>query len=195
MDEDGATLQRFLDGDERAFEELVSRYEVQVRRLAFGVLGDRELSEDVAQDTFITAYRKARTFRGGGAFRSWLFRIAINRARDERRRQGRRLEVALEGSDERVSEPHRGLEAGWALARILPTIRPEYRAAILLREVEGLSYREIADTLGWPLGTVETRIHRARLELRAALKNDGVDKEKGHDVSSRADEHLRPRGW
>lgn len=177
MDADEEALRRFLDGDERAFEELVSRYEAQVRRLAFGVLGDRELSEDVAQEAFITAYRKARTIRGRGAFRSWLFRIAINRARDERRRQGRRLEVTLEGVEEGGSEPHRGLEAGWSLARVLSRIRPEYRAAILLREVEGMSYREIADTLGWPLGTVETRIHRARIELRAVLTEQGWERD------------------
>jgi RNA polymerase sigma-70 factor (ECF subfamily) len=178
MDADEEALKRFLDGDERAFEELVSRYEARVRCLAFGILGNRELSEDVAQEAFITAYRKAKSFRGRGAFRSWLFRIAINRARDERRRQGRRLEVALEVVEEAGSEPHHGLEAGWTLARVLANLRPEYRAAILLREVEGLSYRQIADTLGWPIGTVETRIHRARIELRDALTERARDKEK-----------------
>ena len=177
MDADAQALKRFLDGDEKAFEELVSRYEAQVRRLAFGILGDRGLSEDVAQEAFLTAYRKARSFLGRGTFRSWLFRITINRARDERRRQGRRLEVSLEEVEAAGSEPHRGLEAGWSITRVLSKLRPEHRSVILLREVEGMSYREIAETLGWPLGTVETRIHRARIELRAALAERGLDKE------------------
>lgn len=85
--------------------------------------------------------------------------------------------MSLEEVEAAGSEPHRGLEAGWAITRVLSKLRPEHRSVILLREVEGMSYREIAETLGWPLGTVETRIHRARIELRAALAERGLDKE------------------
>ncbi|HXV62907.1 MAG TPA: sigma-70 family RNA polymerase sigma factor [Vicinamibacteria bacterium] len=170
---DEELLSRYLDGDERAFEELVVRYEARVRNLVIRLLKDYSLAEDVAQETFLTVHRRARNFRGSGTFRSWLFRIAINRAQDELRRRNRRREVELERDrpwPEPAARTHEGLDARWDTARALDALRPEHRLAIVLREVEGLSYREIAETLGWPLGTVQARIHRGRLELRALLE-------------------------
>lgn len=171
MDADEVLLDRFVHGDERAFEELVVRYEARVRNLVLGVLRDRALAEDVAQDAFLTAYRKARHFRGTGSFRGWLYRIALNRAQDELRRRKRRAEEPelQPGYNEPSSRPHEGLDIGWDLQRALEAIKPEHRTAVVLREVEGLSYREIAEALDWPLGTVQTRVHRARLELREAM--------------------------
>ena len=173
MDADRDVLARYLDGDERAFEDLVIRYEAQVRRIAFGVLRDHALAEDVAQETFLTAYRKADSFRGEGSVRSWLFRIAVRRALDELKKRGRKAEVALSpftDAGRHGVEPHKQLDAGWDLERALDGLAPEHRAALMLKEVEGLSYQEIAESLGWPMGTVATRIHRARLELRARLQ-------------------------
>ena len=176
MDADRDVLARYLDGDERAFEELVIRYEAQVRRIAFGVLRDHALAEDVAQETFLTACRKADSFRAEGSVRSWLFRIAVRRALDELKKRGRKAEVALPAfsafSDDgrRGVEPHKQLDAAWDLERALEGLTPEHRAALILKEVEGMSYREIAESLGWPMGTVATRIHRARLELRVRLQ-------------------------
>lgn len=170
MDADRDALARYLDGDERAFEELVIRYEAKIRNVAHGVLRDRGLAEDVAQETFLTAHRKARSFRGEGSVRSWLFRIAIHRALDELRRRGRKSEVELTDAGGPLHEPHQGLEAGWNLDRALAVLTPEHRTALILREVEGLSYREIAEALGWPVGTVATRIHRARTELKELLQ-------------------------
>lgn len=172
MDEDRKLLERFLAGDETAFEALVVRHESRLRRLAYGVLRDGALAEDVAQDAFLTAHRRARDYRGEGSVQSWLCRIAVNRARDELRRRKRRPEAALPDGLESTSEPQRAVEARWDLSRGLAKLRPEYRVALVLREVEGMGYREIAETLGWPLGTVQTRIHRARLELRDALTNE-----------------------
>ncbi len=169
MDEDSRDLARFLDGDERAFENLVTRYEARVRNLASAMLRDRALAEDVAQETFLAAYRKARTFRGEGTVRGWLFRIAAHRAQDELRRRTRRGEVELDGARESGAEA--AFETGLALSKALSKVRPEYRTVMILREVEGLSYQEIAQALDWPIGTVETRIHRARMELRALLQD------------------------
>lgn len=177
MDADRDALARFLDGDERAFEELVIRYEAKVRRVAFGVVRDHGLAEDVAQETFLTAYRKAGSYRGEGSVRSWLLRIAVRRGLDELRRRGRKAEVELLDTERAGSEPHRGLEAGWDIDRALAALKPEHRAALILKEVEGMSYQEIAESLGWARGTVATRIHRARLEMRALLE------EATHDVS------------
>ena len=170
MDADRDALARYLDGDERAFEELVIRYEARVRNVAFSVLRDRALAEDVAQETFLTAYRKAGSFRGDGTLRSWLFRIAVRRALDEVKRRGRKAEVALPATDVQVDEPHQRLDADWDFGRALEGLSPEHRAALILKEIEGLSYQEIAESLGWPMGTVATRIHRARLELKAKLQ-------------------------
>jgi len=173
MDADRDALARYLDGDERAFEELVIRYEAKVRNIAFGVLRDRALAEDVAQETFLTAYRKAGSFRGAfgdASVRSWLFRIAVRRALDELKKRGRKAEVALPDAGVRGDEPHKRLDADWDLGRALERLTPEHRTALILKEVEGLSYREIAESLGWPMGTVATRIHRARLELKAKLQ-------------------------
>jgi RNA polymerase sigma-70 factor (ECF subfamily) len=172
MEADRDALARYLNGDERAFEELVIRYEAKVRHVAFGVLRDRELAEDVAQETFLTAYRKAKSYRGEGTVRSWLFRIAVRRALDELRRRGRKSEVALPDTQgvHQSHQPHKGLEAAWDLDGAMDTLVPEHRVALMLKEVEGLSYQEIAESLGWPIGTVGTRIHRARLELKAALQ-------------------------
>ena len=170
MDADRDALARYLDGDERAFEELVVRYEAKVRQVANGVLRDPALAEDIAQETFLTAYRKAGSFRGDGSVRSWLMRIAVRRALDELRKRGRKAEVVLEETGGPTSEPHGGLEAGWDIARGLAGLTPEHRTALMLKEVDGMSYREIADVMDWPMGTVATRIHRARLELRARLR-------------------------
>jgi RNA polymerase sigma-70 factor, ECF subfamily len=192
MDEDSRDLGRFLRGDEKAFETLVVRYEARVRNFAYGILRDRSLAEDVAQETFLTAYRKAKTFRGEGSFRGWLFRIAAHRAQDEIRRRVRRAEVDLDGTREKGQES--GFETGYALSKAFSKVRPEYRTVMLLREVEGLSYQEIAEALEWPLGTVETRIHRARLELRDLLRAAGSADSEATRVEERALDELRQDG-
>lgn len=174
---DEELLKSFLGGNDSAFETLVQRYEKSLRRVAFGLVRDRALAEDIAQESFFRAYRSARSFRfgkEGGSFRSWLYRIAINRAHDELRRRRRKPEHALpeeapiEAAASAEAEAARH-ELGRHLAAALAELRPEYRAALVLKEVEGMTYAEIAETLGWPLGTVQVRIHRARLELRAKL--------------------------
>ena len=175
VDSDEKLLTRFLDGEEEAFEALVTRYEAPLRKLAYGLVRDWGLAEDVAQDAFIRAYRKATTFRGGAPVKAWLYRIAINRAYDELRRIRRKREVPLEDA----GLPERGRASSEAIAEAkelqrqialaLAKLRPEYRTPLVLREIEGMTYREIAEFLDWPLGTVQTRIHRGRLELRSHL--------------------------
>jgi RNA polymerase sigma-70 factor (ECF subfamily) len=178
MQSDEQLLARFLEGDEAAFEELVKRYEASLRNVALGLVRERALAEDIAQDTFLVAYRKASSIRRLGSVRSWLYRVAINRAQDELRRIRRKREVSLEelsgpleGSRQASGEAlAASLELGRHLNRALGEMRPEHRAPLVLREVEGLAYVEIAEVLGWPLGTVQTRIHRGRLELRDILR-------------------------
>ena len=180
MDSDDQLLSQFLAGDERAFETLVGRYEAPLRKLVYGLVRDWALAEDVAQDAFLRAYQKASTFRGGSPVKAWLYRIAINRAHDELRRIRRKGEVSLESAEiggleldeSRTASPEalaaaRELERHVAVA--LSEMREEYRTALMLREMEGMTYREIAELLEWPLGTVQIRVHRGRLELRSRL--------------------------
>ena len=178
MESDEQIVARFLDGDEKAFENIVTRYEAKLRNVAFGYVRDRALAEDIAQDTFIKAYQKASTIRRAGSVRAWLYRVAINRAQDELRRIKRKREVALEVLDP-VTENERSVsgeslaearEMGRHLKLAFAQMREEHRTPLVLREVEGMTYTEISDMLKWPLGTVQVRIHRGRQDLRALLK-------------------------
>lgn len=175
-------------GRELAFRELVRRYERPVFSLVYRMVRDRETAEDLAQDSFVKVLNHIDKYSPEFKFSSWLFKIANNVAIDHLRR--RRLEtVSMDGSPhattaadveassiELASEQESALdemearELGSAIERAIATLRPEYRACIMLRHVEGRSYEEIATTLDLPLGTVKTYIHRARHELRKALE-------------------------
>jgi RNA polymerase sigma-70 factor (ECF subfamily) len=186
MESDEQLLEQFLQGDEAAFEQIVERHEARLRNTAFGLLRDRALAEDVAQESFLQAYRGAASFRGQGRVRNWLYRIVVNRARDELRSIRRRSEIAV--AEPEAEEALEGWRIGNAegearanelrrqLAGALARMREEHRTPLVLRDVEGLTYSEIAALLGWPLGTVQTRIHRGRLELRALLGYRGARK-------------------
>lgn len=172
MDADRDALARYLDGDEKAFDDIVARHEAKVRMVAGGILRDPALAQDVAQETFLTAYQKAESYRGAGSVRSWLLGIAFRRSLDELRRRRRRSETMLAERSEPSVQPLGELEASWDVKVALSALSPESRTALLLKEVEGLSYREIADALDWPMGTVATKLHRARLELRRILEEE-----------------------
>ena len=176
-------------GKEAAFRELVRRYERPVFSLVFRMVRDRELAEDLAQDTFIKVLNNIDRYRPEFKLSSWLFKIANNVAIDHLRR--RQLDtISMEGSPHATStdlaeatsfelathgeSPLQELEArelGSEIERAIARLRPEYRACILLRHVEDKSYEEIAATLDLPLGTVKTYIHRARHELRKLLEH------------------------
>jgi RNA polymerase sigma-70 factor (ECF subfamily) len=175
-------------GRERAFRELVRRYERPVFSLVYRMVRDREVAEDLAQDTFIKVLNHIDRYSPEFKFSSWLFKIANNVAIDHLRR--RRLDtISMDGSphaasaaeveasafeiaadDESALDELAARELGDAIEAAIGRLRPEYRACIMLRHVEGRSYEEIASTLDLPLGTVKTYIHRARHELRRALE-------------------------
>jgi RNA polymerase sigma-70 factor (ECF subfamily) len=174
-------------GREPAYRELVRRYERPVFALLFRMVRDRELAEDLAQETFIKALNAIDSYRPEFKFSSWIFKIANNAAIDHLRR--RELDtLSLDGSPHaetpeamqatalqigaRQESPLDAVEArelGGAIEAAIGRLRPEYRSCILLRHVEGRAYEEIAEILNLPLGTVKTYIHRARNELRLAL--------------------------
>jgi RNA polymerase sigma-70 factor, ECF subfamily len=174
-------------GQDAAYRELVRRYERPVFSLVYRMVRDRELAEDLAQETFVKALNAIESYRPEFKFSSWIFKIANNAAIDHLRR--RELDtLSLDGSpnadtpdameattlqiSDRTETPLEELEArelGGAIETATGRLRPEYRACILLRHVEGRPYEEIAEMLSLPLGTVKTYIHRARNELRQAL--------------------------
>ena len=175
-------------GRDLAYRELVHRYERPVFSLVYRMVRDRELAEDLTQDTFVKVLSHIDRYRPEFKFSSWLFKIANNVAIDHLRR--RSLDTvsmdgsphagtieAVEASSFDVAVPQENAldelearELGSAIERAIASLRPEYRSCILLRHVEGRSYEEIAVTLDLPLGTVKTYIHRARHELRKALE-------------------------
>ena len=174
-------------GEEAAYRELIRRYERPLFSLLYRMVRDRELAEDLSQETFVKALNAIESYRPEFKFSSWIFKIANNAAIDHLRR--RELDtLSLEGSPQ--AETPEAIEAtalqigdrqespldevaarelGGQIEAAIAQLRPEYRSCILLRHVEGRAYEEIAEILNLPLGTVKTYIHRARNELRQAL--------------------------
>jgi RNA polymerase sigma-70 factor, ECF subfamily len=183
--DDAALVERCRAGDVAAFEPLVEKYRQRVWRVAYNILRDREEAWDVAQEAFIRAYQALPSFRGQSAFYTWLYRIVMNVAADRGRSRGAQgrafgTERVPEEDWERVlPDQNPGEESPDAAAarteerakimRALDTLSEDHRRIIILGDLEGLSYREIAETLDIPMGTVMSRLHNARKRLRDAL--------------------------
>ena len=174
-----ARIQRAQAGDLSAFNELVVEYQSLVYNLCMRMLGQQQAAEDAAQEAFINAWRSIRSFRGD-SFRAWLLRIAANLCRDELRRRGRRpsssLDTALEAGmpdpqDEESLPEESALNAELrvSLEAALAELPEEQRTAIVLCDVEGLDYAEIAVAMRTSLGTVKSRIARARMRMREVM--------------------------
>ena len=186
---DQVVIEQAARGYERAFRELIRRYQRPVFSLIYRMVRDRELAEDLAQETFVKVLNALDRYRPEYKFSSWIFKIANNTAIDHLRRKELDT-LSLEGGPDattpdrviattlqigdRSETPLEELEArelGSAIERAIGKLRPEYRACIVLREVEGRPYDEIAEILELPLGTVKTYIHRARAELKVMLQS------------------------
>ena len=177
-------VQQARKGDRDAFRVLVERYERKVTALAIGMLRHPDDALDVVQEAFAKAYQNLTRFKGDASFYTWIYRIALNLCIDHQRRQGRVQQVSLdvpEGDDSTApvvrdesirGDPVRRAEDAEIRDRLraaMAELTPEHRAVILLREVEGLSYEEISQTLAVPKGTVMSRLHYARRQLQARL--------------------------
>jgi RNA polymerase sigma factor (sigma-70 family) len=178
-------IQQAQKGDVVAFNRLVVQYQELVFNVAYRIMADPAVAEDVAQETFITAYQSLRSFRGG-SFKSWLIRVATNRCYDELRRRKRRPQTSLdEIMDENESfaflrsqtdgpETHRQrVELALAIEKCLQALPDDQRIVTVLGDVEGYDYNEIATITKTSLGTVKSRLSRARAKLRDCLQAVG----------------------
>jgi RNA polymerase sigma-70 factor, ECF subfamily len=164
QDPDPRTIARAREGDLDAFEDLVRRYQADLWRFAYHFTRDRALAEDVTQEAFLRAFRFLKGFRGDSKFTSWLFRIARNCAMDAIK--ARRAHYEKEPAAPLAStDPQARVE----LQAALSAVGEEHREPFLLIEVFGLSYQEAADVLGVRVGTVKSRMHRARKAMMGAL--------------------------
>lgn len=179
-------IQRCAAGEEAAFAELVAEHQRMVVQLAMNLLGDRDEALDLSQDVFISVFRTIGQFRGQSALRTWIYRIAINQARNRHRfwrRRHRADQVSLDAHVASHGDFCCGVEAGpdrilaqkelaARLQGALDSLPFDQRTVIVLREVDGLSYDDIAFSLGVAVGTVKSRLTRARQNLRAVLRED-----------------------
>ena len=171
--DDSVLVERTRDGDRRAFSELVRRHQAVVYRSCYRILGDREDAKDASQEAFIRAYRKLDTFRGRSTFRTWILRVAINVSLNEHsRRELPRAGIATAEDIPGPEAPETELMRSEAAARIheaLQLVQPNHRAAIVLHDLEGLSYRETAEVLGNTEGTARSWAYRGRKRLKELL--------------------------
>ena len=186
-DEESRIVQKVLKGDVNAFEKLVLEYEKSVYNIALRMTGNSEDASDMTQEAFIKAYNSLQSFRGDSKFSVWLYRIATNVCLDFLRSKSRKPTVSLSVEDNEGEEvqldvadesqsPELLLDRQMtreSVRRGLETLSPEYRQILLLREIQGLSYDEISQTLGLEVGTVKSRIFRARKKLCTFLLQDG----------------------
>jgi RNA polymerase sigma-70 factor (ECF subfamily) len=177
---DAELVRRTQAGDPEAFRELYDRYHRQVLAVAVAMTGGSDDAMDVAQETFVRAHKNLGSFLGESSFYTWLYRIAVNVGIDFRRRQKRRSEVVhSDPIEDDATDPERTVdpstevsrrELGARILRGIDELTPEHKAAIILREIEGLSYEDIARVMQCSKGTVMSRLHYARKKLQAKLR-------------------------
>ncbi len=187
-DEDALLVERAREGDQYAFDRLIHKYQSRIYQFCYRMLSDPDEAEELTQDVFVKLYRNLKRFRYESKFSTWLFQIAknltlnklkylkrrhffANQSLDEPRRTGDgeiRFEVADETCD--LEAAYENLELQQLVQTKIAQLRPEHRVALVLRDMEGLRYDEIARILNLAEGTVKSRIHRARLELRDSLE-------------------------
>ncbi len=186
-EQEAQVVRKVLQGDVNAFEKLVTEYEKSVYAIALRMTGNSEDAADMTQETFLKAYNSLQSFRGDSKFSVWLYRIASNVCLDFLRSRSRKPTLSLSVEDDEGEEveldiadesqsPELLLERGLtrdAVRRGLQALPPDYRQILLLREIQGLSYEEIADALRIEVGTVKSRIFRARKRLCTFLIEDG----------------------
>jgi RNA polymerase sigma-70 factor (ECF subfamily) len=182
--DDSTLIAQCLAGDASAFGVLVQRYQDRLYNTVYRLVDNPDDAQDVVQEAFLNAYQSLESFKGDALFFTWLYRIAFNTAISLKRKQRVTLSIDT-GTDSDISmEPLDGAEdarPGWALEQAeqerkvhaaLARLSAEHRAVLVLKDMEGQKYEEMAELLGVPIGTIRSRLHRARLELRQIMEQD-----------------------
>ncbi len=172
-DEDFQLIRSFIKGDESVFRELVIKHRDKVRNLVFVTLGDAESIDDISQDVFISVYHKLREFRFESKFTTWLYRITINKCRDYlRKKKVRSIFIPLGDSDrEYPTGPFsENIDIPQIVRKAIEKLPEKLKIPLIMRDIDGLSYKEIAEQLGTDIGVIKSRIFRARENLKIILE-------------------------
>ena len=175
LDDTTTLVKQTQNGDRRAFSELVRRYQTTVYRSCYRILGNVEDAKDASQETFIRAYTKLDTFQGRSTFKTWLVRVAVNVGLNKLTSMQKHSHLDIDFVTQPVASteaPEAELiraEAASQVHKALQLVRPDHRAAIVLRELEGLTYQETAEALGVSEGTAKSWIHRGRKQMKRLL--------------------------
>lgn len=174
-DADRELIRRYLAGDVDAFESLMAAHEQRVFSICLRMMRNRDAALDATQETFLTVLRKADRYKEQAAFSTWLYRVTVNTCYDQLRRAKRRrsepMPEHLDPRDPKSGDEISAVELRPEIERALGLIQPEFRAAVVLVDLEGMSLEGAADTLGVPIGTVKSRVFRARRQLAEELGN------------------------
>ncbi|MHC4490847.1 MAG: RNA polymerase sigma factor [Planctomycetota bacterium] len=174
--DDRELVRRIRDGDAEALRAIVERYQDRIFSLIYGIVRDRHEVEDVAQEVFLKVYTRIRAFDERSKFYTWLYRVAANAAKDHVKKRSRRPAVALEedevvpGTGDSPVGHAAAAETRRLVREAIAALPLHYREVLTLRELEGLSYNEIAGVLQISIGTVESRLHRARAKLKRRME-------------------------
>ncbi|MGI6706360.1 MAG: RNA polymerase sigma factor [Clostridia bacterium] len=185
MQQDDLLVHKALKGDIEAFEELISAYEHRIYNIAYRMMGNPEDAMDVVQEALLKIYRSLKKFKNQSSFSTWIYRIVMNTCLDELRKKKRGFllfmndaegygeDIVDSSGDSLPEESYERKERLKSLQKAIQELIPDYKSVIILRDIQGFSYEEIAEILHCPLGTVKSRINRARTELRKKLSEFG----------------------
>ena len=186
---DKELLSNVINGEFESFDVLVNRYKNRLINFVFRFVKDYDVSEDIVQETFLRVFRKRRDYKAIANFSTWIFTIAGNLAKSELRRRKRWKFLSIDSFNDNGNTfelPDHGMEPDRVTAvrlldeyvqKAIDSLQPKYKEALILRDIEGMSYKQIAEIMRIPVGTVKSRVNRARLKLQKKLKEHSPGKE------------------
>ena len=171
LDDDFSLIKQFIDGDESVFSELLKRHKEKVRNIIYLTLSNSDGVDDIAQEVFITVYRHLKSFRFESQFTTWLYRITINKCKDHLRKKNiRSIFLPLKDEEPVFESINEDTDIKHIVRNSIAALPDKLRIPLVLKDLEGFSYQEIADTMECEIGTVKSRIFRAREALKKILK-------------------------
>ncbi|MDT3696417.1 MAG: sigma-70 family RNA polymerase sigma factor [Ignavibacterium sp.] len=173
LDDDFSLIKNFIDGDDSAFNELVKRHKEKVRNIIYLTLSNTDAIDDIAQEVFITVFKNLKSFRFESQFTTWLYRITINKCKDHlRKTKIRKIFLPLKDDEEYnvLGSINENTDVKQIVRNAIASLPDKLRLPIMLKDLEGFSYQEIADTMNCEIGTIKSRIFRGRETLKNILK-------------------------